>query len=80
MACVDDWHIQSAPFIHTDAVADGLRRHGEHGRVVADEDDSASGRHGSLDHAHDVGNRQAGEERPHAEILEAGRRRRELVA
>lgn len=80
MARVDDGHVQSAPLVDADAVADRLRGHREHGWVVADEDDSASRRHRGFDHTYDVGDGEAREERPHSEVLEASGRRRELIA
>lgn len=80
MACVDNGYVQPAPFVNTNAVADGLGSDCEHGWVVADKDDSASGRHCRLEDADNVGNGQTGEERPHAEVLETGWRGRELIA
>jgi len=47
---------------------------------VRDEDNAASWRDGCLEYTDDVRDAQAAEERPHGEILEAGRRGGELIA
>lgn len=47
---------------------------------MADKDDAARGGDGRLDDTDDVGDRETAEERPHGKVLEAGGRRRELVA
>lgn len=47
---------------------------------MRDEDDSASGGDGSFNDSNNVGNRQTVEKRPHGEVLESSRGRRELVA
>lgn len=77
---VDDRDVEAAPLVDANAESDGLSSHRQHGGVVADEDDSASGRDSGLDDAHNVGDRQTAEERPHGEVLEARGRRRELIA
>lgn len=80
MARVHDRNVQAAPLVDADAEPDGLGRHGQHGGIVADEDDAARGRDGRLDDAHDVGDRETAKQRPHGEVLETRRRGRELVA
>ena len=80
VAGVHDGHVQTAPLVDPDAEADRLGRDGEHGRVVADEDDATGRRQGGLDDADDVGDREAREQRPRGKVLEAGGRGRELVA
>ena len=42
MAGMDDWHVQAAPFIYPNAMADGLGCDSEHCRVVTDENDPSS--------------------------------------
>lgn len=73
-------NIQTAPLVNTNAVADGLGGHGQHGRVMRNKDDPASGGHCGFNDSDDVGNRQTVEKGPHGEVLEASRGRRELVA
>jgi hypothetical protein len=73
-------NIETAPFIYSDAVTNGLRGHGEHGGIVAHKDDSAGRRDGCLNDANNVGDGQAVEKRPHGEVLEPSGRGRELVA
>jgi hypothetical protein len=80
MAGVHNGNVETAPLVNSNAVSNSLGGHGEHGRVVADEDDSASGRDGSLNDTDDVGNRQTVEQGPHGEVLEPCGRRRKLVA
>jgi len=77
---VHNWDIESAPLVNSNTVSHGLSSHGEHSRVVADEDDSACRRDGSFDNTDNVGNRETVEKRPHGKVLESGRRRWELVA
>ena len=38
MAGMDDWYVETAPLVDSDAVTDGLSCNCEHGWVVADED------------------------------------------
>lgn len=80
MACVHDRDVEATPFVDANAEPDGFSSHGQHGGVVTDKDDAAGRRDGRLDDADDVGNRQAAEQWPHSEVLEAGGRRRELIA
>lgn len=80
MAGVNNGNVETAPLVNSNTVSNSLGSHGEHGRVVADKDDSASGRDGSLNDTNDVGNRQTVEQGPHGEVLEPCGRRRELVA
>ena len=47
---------------------------------MRDEDNPTGRGDGSLNNSNYVGNRETGEERPHREVLEASRRRWELVA
>ena len=73
-------YVQAAPLVDAHAEPHRLGGDGQHGRVVADEDDPTGGRQGGLDDADDVGDGQAREQGPKGEVLEAGGRGRELVA
>ena len=42
MPCMNDWYVQAAPFVDSDAVADSLGSDSKHGGVVTHEDDSSS--------------------------------------
>ena len=75
-----DGDVKTAPFIHSYTVTYRFGGDSEHGGIVADEDDAASRRHGSLDDADNVWDRQTREEWPHGEVLEACWRGRELIA
>jgi len=77
---VDDGNVQAAPFVHPYAVPDRLSGNGKNGGIVTDENDTTGRRHSGLDNTDNVRDGQAGKERPHGEVLEAGGRRRELVA
>jgi hypothetical protein len=77
---VDDRDVETTPLVNSYAVSYGLGSHGEHGRVVTDEDDATGRRDGRFDYTDDVGNRQTVEEGPHGEVLESGRRGWKLVA
>jgi hypothetical protein len=77
---VNHGDVETAPLVDSDAKSYRLGGHGEHGRVVADENDAACGRDGGLDYTHDVGNGETSKQWPHGEVLEAGRGGRELVA
>lgn len=80
VASVHDRDVETAPLVDADAEPHGLGGHGQHGGIVADEDDSTRWRDGRLDNTNDIGDRQAAEKRPHSEILESRRRGRKLVA
>lgn len=80
VASVDNWDVKTAPLVDTNAKSDGLGSNGKHSRVVASENDATSGRDGCFDNTNDVRDRQAGEERPHGEVLESRGRRWELIA
>lgn len=80
MSSMHDWYVKAAPLVNPHTVSDGLSRHSEHGRVMADEDDAAGGGKSCLDYTNDVGNGQTGKQRPHGEVLKSGRGRRELIA
>ena len=77
---VHDRHVQTTPLVDSHTVTDSLSSRSQDGGIVADENNPAGRRHSSLDNTHDVGDGQAGEQRPHGEVLESCRRRRELVA
>jgi len=77
---VDDRNVESTPFVDANHVANGFSGHGEHSRVVRNEDNAASRRDSSLEDTDDVWNAQAAEEWPHGEVLEASWRRGELIA
>ena len=55
VAGVNNRNVETAPLVDANAVADCLRGHGQHGWVVADKDDTASGRDGGFDHTDNVG-------------------------
>lgn len=55
MARMHDGYVQAAPLVDAHAEAHRLGRNGQHGEMVADEDDAAGWGHGGLDHADDVG-------------------------
>lgn len=80
MARVHHRNVKTAPFVDADAEADSLGGDGQHGRVVAHEDDATSRGDGGFDDADNVGNGQAVEQRPHGKILESRWRGGELVA
>jgi len=77
---VNDRNVETAPLVDANAVTDRLRGHGQHGRVVADENDTTSRRDGGFDDTDNVGDRQTVEQRPHGEVLESSRGGWELVA
>jgi hypothetical protein len=77
---VDDRDVETTPLVNSYAVSYGLGSHGEHGRVVTDENDATGRRDSRFDDTDNVGNRQAVEEGPHGEVLESGRRGWKLVA
>ena len=77
---MNDRDVKTAPLVDADAEADGLGSHGQHRRVVADKDDATGGRDGGFDDSNNVRDGEAAKQRPHGEVLETSRRRRELVA
>lgn len=80
MTRMHHWDVETAPLVDADTKPDGLGRHGQHSRVVADKYDAASGRYGSFNDSNNIGDGKTTKERPHGEVLESGRRRGELVA
>lgn len=77
---MDNRDVQTAPLVDTNTEPDRFRGHGQHRRVVADKDNAAGRGDGGFNDAHDVGNRQAAEQRPHGEVLEPSGIGGELVA
>lgn len=80
VAGVDDGDVETTPLVDSDSEPNSLSGRSKHRRVVADEDDAASGRNCGLNDANNVGDGQAGKERPESEVLETSRRGWELVA
>jgi hypothetical protein len=80
VAGMDDGDVEAGPLVDAQGEAHGLGGQGEHGRVVADEDEAAGGLDGGLEHANEVGDGQTVEEGPEGEVLEARGGRGELVA
>lgn len=74
VASVNDWDIETTPFVDTDAVSNSLGGQGKHGWVVTDEDDSPSRGNGSFENSDNVGNGKTAEEWPHGKVLEASGR------
>ena len=77
---VNHGDVQTTPLVDANAVANGFRSDSQHRWVVTDENDAASRRDSSLDHADNVGDGQTSEQWPHGKVLEAGGRRGELIA
>jgi hypothetical protein len=73
-------NVKATPLVNADHVADGFSGHGEHGRVVRNENNAASRRDSCLEYADNVRNAQTAKEWPHGEVLEASWRGGELVA
>lgn len=80
MASMHHRNVETTPFVDAHAETNGLGSNGQHCRVMTHEDDASCRRQRSLDDPDNIGDGQAGEQGPHGKVLEACRRRRELVA
>lgn len=80
VASMNHWHIKSTPFIHTHTESNSLGSDGQNCGVMTNENDPTGWGDSRFDYANDVGDGQAGKQRPHGEVLEAGWRGWKLVA
>jgi hypothetical protein len=56
VASVNHGHVQTTPLVDANAITNGFGSDSQHRRVVADENNTAGGRDGSLNHADNVRN------------------------
>lgn len=67
---MNDWYVESTPFINSNTESDGFSSNRKHSRMMTGQDDASSGRYSRLNKTDDVWDGQAVEERPHSKVLE----------